>query len=272
MVAYLIMKQTSNSFHLISIHSSFWLNSSNATCKLATRHKRVDLIRSLVCVHSFHVHEALHYMIIKYDSVTAADFAGQCYDLTTSIRHLALGPRNLSHSALAGVHQLRHKNQMTDHHFAECQHPGKLFLNELEFCNWKTKLLTLEAILECLLIRASRIASNHPCHNQPRRLKHGSCARLEVFPVGQSIVLGDKDIVKSNISILHHSQTVFSFDFLRLQALGPLGHHEALDLVAFRRIPRPNHDVVGKSGIANPSLLAVDEPAALGLGRGRLEV
>jgi len=88
---------------------------------------------------------------------------------------------------------------------------------------------------------------------------------------GEAVGVGHPDAVEGDVGVLHDPQARLALDLGDGDAGGVAGDDEAADgsVRGGIRVARPDHDEVGDGGVADPALVAVEDPlVTLAAGRG----
>src|SRR5262249_33592130 len=147
------------------------------------------------------------------------------------------------------------------------QHAREQVLPQLEGADGLAELLALARVARRVLVRAAGAA-----HRLPRDAGAGHAQDLrrvaEAARLLQAVLLGDAAAVEGDERVLHHAQRHLVLDLLRGEPPRPLVHDEALDLIV-AEVAGPDDDVVRERGVADPFLLAVEDPCVAVAARGR---
>jgi len=96
------------------------------------------------------------------------------------------------------------------------------------------------------------------------------CGVLERTGALQAVRLRHPHVLQGDASVLHHAQIDFALHLLCAEAGRALFDEEALHLPIVE-IARPDHDHVGKGGVAEPGLRAVQYPSVAVTARGGVQ-
>ena len=82
-------------------------------------------------------------MVIKDDAVSTADLSSELANFSGLSGASTLYSTDLTDGTLSIIYLLRDKDDVADHHLAKREHARKLFLNQLELCDFFAELFSL---------------------------------------------------------------------------------------------------------------------------------
>jgi hypothetical protein len=130
------------------------------------------------------------------------------------------------------------------------------------------ELFPVHGISQSSLISAGGNTNCSPTYLDSRMLKDLVGTRGKIFCFLKLVMVRNEDIFELNISVLNNSKRVLILDLFCSQAFRSFLNHKSLNLIAIINILSPNDDDVGKSSVADPPLLSVDDVATIDLFSG----
>src|SRR5262249_25163646 len=139
------------------------------------------------------------------------------------------------------------------------EHAHEQVLDKLETADRLAELNPLVRVAQRVLVGAHLAAHREPRHPSARH-PHDLPAVLEHVAGLQAVRFGNAAIPQADDAVLRPAYPHFGLDLLYRKAMIILLDDEALDLTRCF-ISRPDDIYVGEGGVADPLLLAVEDPS-----------
>src|SRR5262249_24181384 len=132
------------------------------------------------------------------------------------------------------------------------------------------ELLAGLRIAQRVLVRAHHAADRLPADVRARHAKHASGVAERHLPRLQLVRRGHATVLHGDQRVLNHAQRHLVLDLLRLESGRLVLDDEALHLIV-PDVARPDDRDVAEGGVADPLLLAVQDPGVAFAARRRSE-
>src|SRR5271170_4160013 len=229
----------------------------------------LHLISAFVGVERFAIRKEPRDLVVGDDTVAAEQLASPGDGLAALGRAERLGKGRVGVRQFAFGVQLRlaHDQALRGRYVGN--HLSEQVLHQLERADGLAELHALLRVFERGLISAHRASSGHPRHGVACHLQHlrGVAERVAAL---EAVRFRNPNVLQRDVAVLDDLQRNLVLDLFDTEARRRLVlDDEALDLVV-GDIARPDNRDVAPGSVADPPLLAVEDPAvALALSRGQ---
>src|SRR5260370_40672029 len=156
--------------------------------------------------------------------------------------------------------QLAHANQEALRCRNVGNHFGEEVLHHLERGDWLSKLLAFLAVFEGILVGAHGAPSRLPANHEARHLQNagGVAERLILW---QTVRFRYSAVFHRDQAVLDYFEGDFVLDLLYFEARRGLVFHDERLYLVVRYVASPDNRNVAPRSVADPFLLAIDDPA-----------
>src|SRR5271169_4742411 len=229
----------------------------------------LHLICAFVGVERFAIRKEPRGLVVGDDAVAAEQLAGPGDGLAALGRAERLGKGRVSIRQLAFSVKLRlaHDQALRGRYVGN--HFSEQVLHQLERGDGLAELHALLRVFERGLISAHRTTSGHPRHGVACHLQHlrGVAERVAAL---EAVRFRNPNVLQRDVTVLNDLEGNLVLDLFDTEARRRLVlDDETLDLVV-GNIARPNDRDIAPGSVADPPLLAIEDPGvALSLGGGQ---
>src|SRR5262245_2196396 len=220
----------------------------------------LHLICTFVGVERLGIREEARHVIIDEDAVAAEQLSRPGNRLARLGRRERLRERRLLFRKLALVRELCRANHHALAGRDVAEHFRKQILYELERADRLSELQSLLGVLDRVLVGAHLDARRLPPDEIPRPTQHARGVAEGLSAGREPIFIRHPAVLHGDLTVLDHLEGDLALHLLDAEAgRGFVFDDEALDLVV-GQVARPDDRDIAPGGVADPPLLAVEDP------------